>query len=87
MSPFEESSTYQAIIRKGRLSGVRGLVLRLGRMRFGPADEATMAALNAFDDVQKLEELSERVQEVGSWQELLQSGSRYRRGGSRQGST
>jgi predicted transposase YdaD len=78
---MEESTTYQAIIKKGRLSGVREVLFRLGRKRFGPADDATEAALNAIDDVQQLQELSERVYEVGSWQELLQPSRRRRRGG------
>jgi predicted transposase YdaD len=82
---MEESTTYQAIIRKGRLSGVRQMLLRQGRKRFGPADDATEAALNAIEDVEKLEELGERVLDVGSWQELLQPARPRRRNGRRQG--
>jgi hypothetical protein len=81
---MEESTTYQAIIRKGRLSGVREVLLRQGRKRFGPVDEATEAALKAINDVRKLDELSERILDVGSWQELLQPARRRRRSGHRQ---
>ena len=63
---MEESTTYQAIIKKGRLSEAREVLFRLGRKRFGPADEATEAVLNAIDDVQQLHELIDRVYEVGS---------------------
>lgn len=80
---MEESTTYQAIIRKGRLSGVRQMLLRQGRKRFGPADEATEAALNAIEEVEKLEELGVRIFDVDTWEELLQPTSRRRRGGHR----
>jgi predicted transposase YdaD len=78
---MEESVTYQAIVRKGRLSGVRQMLLRQGRKLFGPPDEATEATLNAIDDVRKLDELGERILDVGSWQELLQPIRRRPRNG------
>ena len=81
---MEESVTYQAIVEKGRLAGVRDILFRLGRKQFGPADDATAAALNAIADVRKLEELTERVLDVGSWQELLHVATRRRRNGRRQ---
>jgi len=85
MLGMEESVTYQAIIRKGRLAEARQILLRLAQKLFGPAEEATAAALNTIEDVQRLEELSERVLEVSSWQELLNPARRRRRNGRRQG--
>jgi predicted transposase YdaD len=82
---MEESTTYQAIVRKGRLAGTRHMLLRQGRKLFGPADEASEAALNAIDNIDKLEELGERILDVGSWQELLQTTQRRRRNGRQQG--
>lgn len=82
---MEESVTYQAIVRKGRVSEARHMLLRLGQKRFGPADEAAEAALNAINDVEKLEELGERILDVGSWQELLQPVSPRRRRGRQHG--
>jgi predicted transposase YdaD len=82
---MEESTTYQAIVRKSRLAEAREILSRQGRKRFGPADEASAAALNAIEDVQRLEELSERLLDVGSWQELLKPAGRRRRNGRRQG--
>ena len=38
---MEESVTYQAIVDKGRLAGVRDILFRLGRKQFCPADDAT----------------------------------------------
>lgn len=80
---MEESVTYQAIVRRGRIEGTRRLILRLGRKRFGPPDEAATAALNAIADVQRLEDLGERLLDVGSWQELLGLPARRRRNGRR----
>lgn len=76
---MEESVTYQAIVRKGRLSQGRQDLFRLGQKRFGPADETSTAALNAINDVQRLDELIDRILDVGSWQELLQPPKRRRR--------
>lgn len=80
---MEESTTYQAIARKERLAEARQMLLRQGRKLFGPPDDATAAALNAIGDVEKLEELGERILDVGSWQELLQPSGRRRGNGRR----
>jgi predicted transposase YdaD len=80
---MKESVTYQAIVHEGRLSGVREVILRQGRKLFGPIDEATEKALNAIDDVRKLDKLSERILDVHSWQELLNPTRRRRRNGRR----
>ena len=77
---MEESATYQAIVRKGRLAEARQILLRRGKILFGPADEATAAALNAVSDVEKLEELSEPILEVENWQELHIPTRRRRKG-------
>jgi predicted transposase YdaD len=80
---MEESTTYQAIIRRGKaegiaegrvegkLEGAREVVLRLGRRRFGEPDAATQTALASLHDIERLEQLAERLLEVESWQELL----------------
>jgi predicted transposase YdaD len=68
---MEESVTYQAIIRRGRLQGARDVLLRLGRIRFGDPAPATIATLEAIKELEYLEILSERLLAVSSWQELL----------------
>jgi hypothetical protein len=82
---LEESTTYQAIIRKARLAEARQILLDVGQERFGPGDEATLTTLNAIEDVRRLEELIRRILKVGSWQELLQPTGRRRRNGRRSG--
>jgi predicted transposase YdaD len=80
---MEESVTYQAIVRKGMQEGMREgmregreeearkLILLQGRNRFGKVSMRVADALDAIQDVERLEELSLKLLEVSSWQELL----------------
>jgi predicted transposase YdaD len=68
---MRESSTYQAILEEGEAIAFRKVVLSRGRRRWGEPDAATRSALEALTDVQRLEALSERVDTVSGWQELL----------------
>jgi hypothetical protein len=80
---MKESVTYQAILREGKAEGraqglaegqakeARRILLLQGRSRFGEPTPEVAAALNALADVNKLEELSVRLLQVSSWQELL----------------
>ncbi len=75
MTGMRESATYQAILQegeaKGEVKGRRATLLRQGRKKFGPPDAATLAVLETIGDIARLEQLSERLLEVNSWQELL----------------
>jgi len=95
MISMEESTTYQAILAKGEARGVaigetRGKaqgaleeakkMLRLfGEARLGPMNAKQAAALEAMDDLHRVEELTPRMQNVGSWRELLASAAPRRR--------
>ncbi len=86
-----QSTTYQAILKEGRneglvegrkeglvegrLTGERQLLIRLGTKRFGPPDAATLAAIEAIQDLDRLESLGERIlePEVQNWDELLRT--------------
>jgi hypothetical protein len=76
---MEESVTYQAIIRKGEAKGeakgkteeARKILLLMGQKRFGAPTPEVIAALDGLSDVAKLEELTVRLLEATSWQELL----------------
>jgi predicted transposase YdaD len=80
---MKESVTYQAILEEGEAKGeakgkvegalaeARKFVLRQGRVRFGPPDTRVMAAVEGIADVERLEELGERLLSAASWQELL----------------
>ena len=55
---MRESTTYQAILREGRqegkVEGEQELLLRQGTKRFGEPDAATIAALEAIQDIDRL---------------------------------
>ena len=68
---MRESVTYQAILEEGRIEELHRTILRLGRVRFGEADETTRRQIEAIRDLQALEELSVRLVTVSSWAELL----------------
>ncbi len=53
--------------------GMQRTLLHLGRKKFGEPDEATRLALGDITDLDRLDRLSERLLEVASWQELLQT--------------
>ncbi len=72
---MKESTTYQAILAEGRAEGqaveARKILLHLGGKRFGPPDVRTRTAIEAIADVERLEQLTERLLDVSSWEELL----------------
>jgi predicted transposase YdaD len=80
---MEESVTYQAILRRGEQAGLqqglqRGstqgmtkLLLRQGHKRFGNPTAAQEARIVAITDSAKLEQLSDKILEVNTWDELL----------------
>jgi hypothetical protein len=70
---MRESTTYQAILREGRIAGEQQLLLRLATKRFGAPDVATVSAVEAIQDVARLEQLGERILDptLRGWQELL----------------
>jgi predicted transposase YdaD len=72
---MRDSTAYQAILEEGEVIGqekeARRLLLRLGRKRLGEPDATVEASVQAITDLERLELLAERVQEVASWQDLL----------------
>ncbi|MFO0844053.1 MAG: hypothetical protein U0797_16910 [Gemmataceae bacterium] len=71
VTKMEESSTYQWIMRKGRIDEARRLVLAVGAAKFGEPDDAARSALDAITDLPTLEALGPRILATSSWQELL----------------
>jgi predicted transposase YdaD len=76
---MEESTTYQAIIRKGEAREARRMLLIVGEEQFGPPDEAIVSAVQAITDVERLENLARQVRHAESWQQLLSPPARGRR--------
>ena len=59
---------------QGMEKGVRSMILRLGRRRFGDPTDAQRAALEAITDIGRLENLGDAVSDSASWDDLLRLG-------------
>jgi predicted transposase YdaD len=70
-SLMEESSGYKWIARREQLRGVQRFFLQQATNKLGPPDEATRARVEAITDMQRLDELGNRVLTANSWDELL----------------
>ena len=68
---MRESSTYQAILREGKAEEAKTILLRLDRKHLGPPAPAFESRVQEMTDVQKIENLTERLFDVSSWDELL----------------
>ena len=87
MNILKDSSFYQVILeegmekgrkeglgqgeRQGRIAEAREVIFRLGRIRFGRLDKATHTAIEGIDDLNRLEQLSERLLSATSWADLI----------------
>jgi predicted transposase YdaD len=85
---MEESTTYQAIIRKGVAEGLakgalqeaRKMVLQLGQRHLQtPAPANLQARLEEMQDLDQLEQLILRVTQLRSWDDLLPASPKPRR--------
>jgi hypothetical protein len=72
---MKESTTYQAILREGRVSEAQRLLLLQGEIRFGSPDERIQGTIQAIRDVEHLENLIRRVIDtnVHDWDELFRT--------------
>jgi hypothetical protein len=92
---MKESSTYQAILEEGRQEGrsegavaeAKKLLRALGSRRFGDPDSQSIAAIERIADLALLEDLCNRLDSAGSWQELLRPAVAGSRKGRRRPST
>jgi len=57
--------------RKGRIRELHRTILRQGRVRFGEADEAVRQQIETIRNIDRLEDLTERLLIVSSWDELM----------------
>lgn len=81
---MKESVTYQATLaegeEKGIVKGIRKTLYLQGEKRFGLPKEEVSAQIEAISDQGRLEQLSQRMLEVNSWEELLQIPQRKPKG-------
>ena len=57
---------------EGTVEALQNTVLRQGQRRFGEPTEQATAVVKGITDQVQLERLTDRLLEVGSWQELLE---------------
>jgi hypothetical protein len=76
---MRDSVTYQAILDEGREEGQIQLahktLLRQGTRRFHEPSEEIRLRIEALANIEKLENLLDRVIEVQSWEELFTGSS------------
>lgn len=68
---MRDSDTYWAIIEEGEVIQAKEDIWRLGKQRFGPADESVIARLDGIADLQLLERMHGRLLDATGWQDLL----------------
>ena len=72
---MHESTTYRKIINDGRREEARRFLVRQGTKLFREPDAATVAALEAIKDIERLEALGERIldRDIQDWDALLRT--------------
>ena len=73
---MHQSSTYERILREGRLGEARRIIRRQGTQRYGEPDFVTTEALDGIVDLNRLEALGDKIirPEVTTWGDLLNDG-------------
>ena len=56
---------------EGKIEGERAIILRLGRKRFGEPDAETLEKLESIQQVERLEEISDRLITSTNWVEAI----------------
>jgi predicted transposase YdaD len=73
VSHMRESSAYEMILDEGAIRGKRDFLIRRARKRFGPPPADIEAAILAITDPDRLDRMFDAVDDVRSWNELLQT--------------
>jgi predicted transposase YdaD len=80
---MEESTFYQAILRKGlargeaegrakgRLAEARAILVRVASRRFGAPSSTVLEQIDAIAEVDQIEQLIENTLSAASWDDLL----------------
>ncbi len=70
---MHQSTTYERILRDGRLDEARRTIRRLGTQKYGVPDAETVAELDAIVDIDRLEGLGDKIlhPDIKSWEDLF----------------
>ncbi len=75
MVKLEDFPSYAKGLAKGEAMGEakgrRETIIRLGKKVLGPPDAQTLESLESFNDLDRLRQMTERLLDVKTWQELL----------------
>jgi predicted transposase YdaD len=58
-------------LEKGKIAGARTILFRLGEVRFGKPNKTIRAAIEAIDELDRLEKMTERILTAKGWRELI----------------
>jgi hypothetical protein len=61
----------------GRIDGATKFLIFLGGQKFGPPNDAVKAGIGCLADCDDLQDLSARIPDASSWEELLYSAPPY----------
>lgn len=75
---LQDSDTVQELLEEGEAKGLeqaktraRAVLVKQGRKRFGGSDAAAEAAVNAIDDLDRLDRMADALLDVTTWAELV----------------
>jgi len=70
---MHESTTYEKILRDGGIAEAQRLLLLLGEIRFGVPEARPRSAIEAIQDIERLERMSKRIldADIHDWDGLL----------------
>jgi predicted transposase YdaD len=63
--------TWEKGYAEGRILGAKRILIRLGRLRFGPLPRTLQRKLKAIADMEKLYEMVDRLLVVSTWDEFI----------------
>ena len=73
ISQMRDSSTFELIEDKARIRQLHSVLIRGGRHRLGQPHAATVAAISAIKELDRLERMVDATFTASNWQELLQT--------------
>ncbi len=75
MTTLKESSDYQLVhgegLEEGKIAEARTILCGLGEVRFGKPNKTIRAAVEAIDELDRLEKMTERIVTAKGWRELI----------------
>jgi hypothetical protein len=69
----EESTTYQYIIEQGEMKALRRMLLRQGASKLGAPTKKVKTAIQAAEDLKRLERMVMRLFTATSWNDVLEA--------------